>query len=237
MDFRQAPPSSTSRAARAPLRGAEADVEVEPPGRGQLLGEEAAERPAVDAPDDLADEMAVEAGDLAVPRPGHQERRLRRQQLDDALPVEQRLGRLRFLEDEQPGLVGEQVADERRLLARARVLGPDARDGGVEVELAPIGEQQGARGDERLRDRVGVRDRVLLPGPAEDGVGEPRPEIDDRRPVQVDRDRGAELSALLEALLERVTDGREGGIAGSMRLDGHGGSMPGNAPALLFSSR
>ena len=48
---------------------------------------------------------------------------------------------------------------------------------------------------------------------------------------------GAELSALLEALLERVTDGREGGIAGSMRLDGHGGSMPGNAPALLFSSR
>ena len=153
------------------------------------------------------------------------------------LPVEQRLGRLRLPEDEQPGLVREEVADERALLAPARVLRPEVCDPGVEVKLAAIGKEKGARCDQRLRDRVGVRDRVLLPRKTGDRVGEAAPEVDDEGAVQMDCDGGAELPALLEAARERLVDCREGGIAESMRLDGHGGRMPGNAPALLFSTR
>ena len=124
-----------------------------------------------------------------------------------------------------------------RSLPALCVLRPQSATGRVEVELAPIGEQQGARGHERLRDRVGVGDRVLLPGPAGDGVGQPGPEIDDQRPVQVDRDRRAELSALLEAARERLTYGREGLSQNPCVSRPQAAACRETLQSLLFSSR
>ena len=115
----------------------------------------------------------------------------------------------------------EHVADERRLLARLRVLGPVAGDRRVELEQAALGEQPGARGGERLRDRVDVRDRVPPPRRAGDGVGETGPEVDREPAVEPDGDRGAELAALLEPGRERVADGVEPRVAATVELGLH----------------
>ena len=211
-------------------------MEVEPPGRRDLLREEAPDAAPVDPPDDLADEVAVEAGLLAVPGPRLPERRRRGEQPGEVFPVEERLGRLRLAEGEDPRLVGQQVADERPLLPGLRVFRPVAGDGRVQVEFAAFGEEERARGHERLRHRVGVRDRVLRPGQTGLRIGVSAPEIDDEPPVQVDGDGGPQLAPLREAALERLPDGREGRLAEAVNARAHRRSMPGNARAVLFSA-
>ena len=117
-------------------------MKVESPRLRDLLREEAADAPPVDPANDLADEVAVEAGLLAVLRPRLPERRRRREQPRQAVPVEECLGRLRVTESEDAGLVRQHLADERRLLPGLGVLGPVTGNGRLQVELATVGEEK-----------------------------------------------------------------------------------------------
>ena len=154
-------------------------------------------------------------------RPRLEQRRLGREQRDEPFPVEQRLGRLRLAEHDQARLLGQHVAHERPFLPGLAVLGPVAHDRRIELEHAPLGEQQRAGRGERLRDGVRVHDRVLLPRHACERIGVSRPEVDREPAVEPDGHRGAELAALLEAGGERGTHGRELRLAEAVHLDSH----------------
>ena len=68
-----------------------------------------------------------------------------------------------------------------------------------------------------------MRDRVARPRPPGGHVGEAAPEIDDEATVDMDRDRRAQLAALLEAAGERVANGLEPRIA--VALHAHRATM------------
>jgi hypothetical protein len=89
--------------------------------------------------------------------------------------------------------VGEEPADRDALLAVGRELRPVGGDGRVEVELAALGQQVGAGGDDALGRGVDDLQGVALPGAAGPRVGDAAPQVDDLPAVQVDADRRAHL--------------------------------------------
>ena len=108
------------------LRRPEAAVDVD----ADLLAQEAAEPAPVALADDLAGEVPVEERVLAVRRARLPPQRLGVQQRDGAVPVEQRLERLRLAPGEQPGLVRERPGGPSRRAAAApgrRARRPSAR--------------------------------------------------------------------------------------------------------------
>jgi hypothetical protein len=104
----------------------------------------------------------------------------------------------------QPGLVGEQLADGDRVLARGGELRPVGRDRRVEVELALAGQAGGAGRDQALADREHVHQRVGLPAAALLLVGPAAVEVRDDSVVDHHADRGAEFAAFGEIGAEGV---------------------------------
>ena len=113
-------------------------MEVELPRPGDLLAPEGAERPSVDAADELAAQVPVEQRVLPVPAAGLPPRRLGRQQRARSVPVKEDCSRLRFAQGDQPGLVADQLPHGRALLPGLAELGPVASHRIVETDQAAV---------------------------------------------------------------------------------------------------
>ena len=109
------------------------------------------------------------------------------------------------------------MTDEDAFLAVLRELGPVLRDGGVEIELAAIGEHEHAQGRHRLGAGVDVDDRIFFPGSAV-GRGETGPEIDNELTIDGHGDAGAEFAASVEVSGEGGAHRLKGGAACAVDL-------------------
>src|SRR5262249_27757830 len=138
------------------LAASEADVEVEPPARGDLLAPERPERAAVGAADELAAKVPVEERVLAVHGARLPPRSLGREQPARPLPVEEHLGGLRVAEGDQPGLVAQRLPNRDLLLPGLRELRPPPGNGIAERERAAVDQHEDAERRHRLRHRVDV---------------------------------------------------------------------------------
>ena len=133
-----------------------------PSGRGDFLAEELANRPAVDAAHELADQVPVGQRVIAVGGPRFPPGRFVGERGRHRRPVVEGLARQRLADPRQPRGVAEEVARRDRLLAVRGELGPVARDRRVDVELAAIDQHVRAQRGDRLGGREDVDDRVLL---------------------------------------------------------------------------
>ena len=132
---------------------------------------------------------------------------------DEPLPVERASGRLRRAQRHEPGLLGEHVAHERRLLARLRIGGPVAGDRRVQLELRRA-RAAPRRTPRRAASRPSRRARSCPPPTAgPDGSASPGPQVDHEAPVDPHDDGRAELAARLEPGRERLADRRERRVA------------------------
>ena len=129
--------------AREVLRRAEVDLETER--GGDLLREEAAERPVlrIDPPHQLALVPAEADAVVAVARPRLPERRLAGDGVGQAVEVGEQIGVERLVDHGQARLVAEQLAHRDLVLARLGELRPVGRHALVVVEpAARMGERQ-----------------------------------------------------------------------------------------------
>ncbi|AIA04098.1 hypothetical protein DC74_3603 [Streptomyces noursei] len=110
------------------------------------------------------------------------------------------------------GAVREEVADQDAVLAGGLELGPVGADGGVQVELAALVQQEGDGGGDALGGGADDLGGAGLPG---GGRGVARlgvavlgaaPEVDDLAAVPVDGHRRSALAALGEVGCEGVPD-------------------------------
>ncbi len=203
--------------------GADADEEVDARGLGDGLAQVGAERLAGDAAHDLADQESLRVDVVAVAFSGLPPWRLRRERLRHHVPAAPRAGRQRARNRRQRRLMREQVAQRDPRLARLRELRPVSGDGRVELEPPHLGESEHADGGDRLADGVEVDDRVALPRARARAVGVSAPQVDHAAPVDVDRERGADLGAGGEDLAQRVADSLESARAAP--VNGQRGSL------------
>ena len=172
-----------------------------PSGAGHLGGEPGPDGGAGDPTHHLADQVAL--GDGVVARRGARlpPRLLGGQQRGALLPVGQVLG---------PHRLGPARAGRRCGAIRWRTstcsLPPAANSGQyratgrVEVELAPVGQHQGAQEGHGLGGRPDVGDGVLLPrAPSAGLVDRAAPDVHHRLAVQEHGHRGADVGAGVEA--------------------------------------
>ena len=192
------------------------DVRVESEWCGHFVGEESANRAAVDPPDDLADEPAVGDGVVAVRRARLPARRLGGQAGAHRLEVVALVDRRRVVERRKAGLVTQQLPSRHRLLAGGAELGPDVGDRCVEVELAALPQEQGAHRRPSLGGGEDEGERVLRPGLPGCSIGHARPQVDDRSTVHVDSHRGSHLAQLLEVADEGLAHRFEAGLDGAV---------------------
>jgi len=211
------------------MLGGQPDVEVCAQRSGDLLGEEAARRPAGDAADDLAHDEAL--GQRVVARRGTRlpARRLGGQPGRDGRPVVQVPGSHRAVEVRQARGVGQHVPDLHALLARGGELRPVPGHRRGQVEIAAVGEDQRAQRRHRLGGGPDVGDGVRSPRDRAGRIGVPAPEVHRRLTVQVDRGRGTDV-VLVQRLGQRLTDGLESLVAHAANLD-HGLNLTGPTPA------
>jgi hypothetical protein len=120
------------------------DPEVQPERAGDLLAKNSP-RLRRDPSDDLADEPAVGDGVVAVLGAGLPQRARCRRAPRDGVPVEHLLVGEAGLGVDQPRLVAQQPRHRDLLLALGRELRPVLRHRRVQVQLAALGEQVGAR--------------------------------------------------------------------------------------------
>ena len=149
--------------AREVLRRAE--VHLEPERRGDLVREDAPERPAlrVDSPHQLALVPAEADAVVPVARPRPPVRRLAGDGVGQAVEVGEQIGVERLVDHGQARLVGEQLAHRDVVLAGLGELGPVGGHALVVVEpAARMGERQRHR-RQSLRGGVDEHERVLAP--------------------------------------------------------------------------
>jgi hypothetical protein len=91
----------------------------------------------------------------------------------------------------------------------------------VDVELAPVGEQEGGEGGHGLGRRVDVDQGVGLPGPGPGRIGEAAPDVDHERPVHRGGQGGADIEAVLQVAGEGLADAFETGITGPLHVHSH----------------
>ena len=182
--------------------GRRADPEVGAERAGDLVAEVGADAAAADAAHQLADEPAEAQRVIAVLRARLPPRRLRGVGARHGVPVEERRGRQRRVDGDEPRAVVEQPAHGDRSLVRLRELGPVARHRRVEVELALVCEPVRAERGHALRGREQVHDRVGRPGARAGRVRVAAPEVDHAPAVERDGHRGAELLGVRELLGE-----------------------------------
>ena len=189
-----------------------ADPEVGSEGLGHLGAEPVGHAPAGDAVEDLALQVALADGVVARGGARLPPRGLGREVGGHGFEVVELLGGDGRVEAGHAGGVGHHVAHQHALLAVLGELGPVLRHGGVEVELAPVGQHQHAGGRHGLGGGVDVDDGVALPGYAL-GVGVAAPDVDDELAVDGHRRSRADLQPVGEVGLERVLDRFEPGLA------------------------
>jgi hypothetical protein len=211
--------------------GRQPDVEVRPERDRHLVLEEGAEALARDPPDDLADQVSLGHGVVARGGTRLPPRCLRGQQARHLLPVTEVLVGDRRLPPGQAGRVRHEVADLDGLLARRRELGPVVGDGGVEVELAAVGQDQRAQGRHGLGRRPHVGDGVALPRGAVFRVDPAAPEVDDRLALQVDGHGGADIVPCVDVGGEQFFHPAEAVVTGPMHL-GHRELPSSGGPAV-----
>ena len=153
----------------------EPDPELEAERLGDLVVEEGAEALARDALHDLADQPAVGGGVVAVRGAGLPHRRLGLEGPDHRLPGQRLLEGERGVDVGQAGLVAQQPAHGDVRLAGRLELGPVLGDRRVDVEVAPLGEQVGARRGGALGGREHELEGVLRVGRAARRGRPPRP--------------------------------------------------------------
>ncbi len=118
--------------------------------------------------------------------------------------------------------MGEQPANGDVGFALLGEFGPVARDGGIEVHLAAVDEEEQAGGGERLGDGIDVDQRILLPGSTRLGIGDAAPEVDYRPAIQVDAGCRAGVAEVFEAAFECLAGGEEARVAVAVNRGSHG---------------
>ena len=173
-------------------------MEVESERAGHFLGEEGAERAAADPAHDLADQVAVGDGVVAVGGSGLPEGLLGGERFGHRVPGPHLFPGQRGVQRRQAGLVGEQEANRQLFLPRLRELGPVGRHGRVEVEAALLGQEVGADRGGALGGREDELERLVVVRPVPLTVEGAAAEVDDLAAAQVHAEGGTDFAALLE---------------------------------------
>ena len=138
-----------------------------------------------------------------------------------AFPVVKTLGGAeRRIESGYAGGMAHEVPNFRVLLVVPAVLGPVVGHLGVEVELAPVRQHEGAQEGHRLGRRVDVDDGVLLPRPRARLVGMARPEVDDELALDRRREGRADIAEFREVALEGIAHLGEAFVAEAVDVHG-----------------
>ena len=195
------------------LGGRQADVHVGAERAGDLVAEQPSRRGPGDPADHLADQEAEGVDVVAVGGAGRPPGILSGQRGGHGRPVQHGARREPAADGGQPGLVGQQLPDGDRVLARGGELRPAGSDRGIEVEPALPGQAGRAGGDQALADREHVDQRVRLPAAAAFLVGPAAVQVRDDAAVDHDADRGAPLAAFGEIGAEGVAQRLEPRIA------------------------
>ena len=193
-----------------------ADISVGAERTGDLLAEVSAEALAGDTANDFTDQPAESDRMIAMPGAGLPPWLLAGKFGGDLLPTKDVVELEGGANRGHPGLVTEQIFDGDITLAGGGELGPILGDGGLEIELALVGEAMGTEGAEALGGGPYVDERVAIPGLGAGGVGVTTPEVNDRLAVEGDGYGGADLAALGEVFGEDLADARKAGIAISL---------------------
>jgi hypothetical protein len=120
---------------------------------------------------------------VAVPAARRPPRRLGGERAGHQAPVEHAVGRERFAQGGQAGLVAEQLPQRHGRLARGGELRPVPGHRRIGVQPALADQPGHARGDQPLADREHVDQRVPLPRPIRPLAGQAAPQIRDHPPA------------------------------------------------------
>ena len=209
------------------LGSGQADPEVGIERLGHLGAEPVGHTLPGDAVEDLALELALADGVVARGGARLPPRGLGGEVGGDRLEVVELLEGDGWVEAGHAGGVGHHVAHQHAVLAVLGELGPVMGYGGVEVELAPVGQHQHAGGGHGLGGGVDVDDGAALPGRAVD-AGVAAPQVHHGLAVDGHRRSRTDLQPLGEVGLEGVPHPLEPRLASPMDL--HGPIMARRAP-------
>jgi competence protein ComEC len=202
----------------------EPDVKVQAEGPCHLVAEEAAEAAAVDAPDQLPEEVALGLGVVPGPLARGPSRRLGGEAAATCIQVEDGEVVDRLVEHGQTRGVAQHVANEDTLLPVGRELQPVVRHRGVERHGAAVVEHQHAQRADHLGRGPHVDEGVPFPRHAPGQIPVAAPQVDHQLALDGHRAAGPEIT-LGEVLDERVADGVEARVAAPIDLGvgaGHG---------------
>ena len=197
---------------------ARADVKVCVQRLGQLPAKELPEALAGHPAHHFADEMALGQGVVAARRARLPPRGLAGQGVHHFLPVIDVFVGHRLIHPGKPRRMAHEVPHLHLVFAVLRELRPVALHRRVEVEFAPVGQQQGGQRGHGLGGGIDVDNGVLLPGQGARPVPITSPKIDHRLAFDADRDAGPHVAALLEVLLENSLDALKLRIAGPVNF-------------------
>ena len=195
------------------------DVEIRAQGLRHLLPEEGTEAPPGYPPNEFTEQVAMGHGLVSALGARLPPGRLGGEQTGAFVPVVERFQCDWLLESRQPGHVAEQIAHGQLLFAGLGKLRPVLRHGVVQIDRAPVDEDQGRDGRHHLGGRVDIDDGVSLPGPGPRRIGMSRPEVHDRLAIHGCRKGRTDFPALPEVFGERIPDGDETRVAVPCHLD------------------
>ena len=146
--------------------------------RGDLVGEEAAERAAVDTTNQFRQEPADRQGVVAVLRAGWVRRRILGEPRGDSVevpPTDTIVTNhlVHPVEPDHPGGVGEELAHQRAFLAVLRILRPVRRHRLVQVDPAPVDQDLHTDRGQSLRGRHQDGGGLLAPRLARPSLASP----------------------------------------------------------------
>ena len=195
------------------IRGRQAESEVGPERPGHVRSQRLADPHSGHAANQFTDQITVGVDVIAVCGAGEPERNLTGQRLGHHHPVEHRPLGQALANRRQAGLVREQSAYRQRALAARGELGPEARDGCVQIDEAALNENQRQHRQDALSHRVDVDQSVRAPRGGSRFVRMAAAEVNHDDPVDEDAHRGADFTVLDEVLDEGLTDACESRVA------------------------
>jgi hypothetical protein len=188
-----------------------ADLDVGPQRPRDLRVDELGQGAAADPPDELAHELSLGLHVVARSAPRLPPGRLSGQPGARRRPVVQVVHGEGLLPAGEPRGVCQDVPHLDVLLAPGGEFGPVVRDRTVEVERAPVDEDEGRETAEGLGGRPQADQRVLLPRDGSCRVGVPTPQVDLHDAVDVDRERRPQFFAGFEVCCQCCPDRFEPG--------------------------
>ena len=213
----------------------QAQLEIDVGLLGDLLAEELCRPPAVDAPHDLAEHEAVRHGVIADLRAAAVPMRLGRDVRGDRIPIVQAVN---GIGGSKPGTPPRWVIASRTVTrpCRPRRTPANRCHGRIEIDEPAIDQHQERHDRRDLGRREHDDDRVALPRPRPRRVGVASPQIDDRSALVRDRQRRADLEAVVEVGAKASSSGSKRGSQKPWIVDRRGHAWLRVAARMSFAA-